>query len=59
MLIDPEKKPEKTEEKKVGKQKYKNPITRDSLFDEILTQNTYTDIIDMILKYTKSIKATP
>lgn len=31
----------------------------DDLFKEIITQNTYTDIVDIILKYLKSTKGSP
>ena len=34
-------------------------MTKETLFDEILLQNTYTDIVDLVLKYLKSIKGTP
>ena len=34
-------------------------ITKDDLFQEILLQNTYTDIVDAILKYLKSVKGSP
>ena len=37
----------------------KKSLTKETLFDEILLQNTYTDIVDLILKYTKSIKGQP
>ena len=31
----------------------------DDLFKEIITQNTYTDIVDIILKFLKSSKGSP
>ena len=33
--------------------------TRELLYTEILKQNTYTDIVDTILKYMKSVKGQP
>ena len=51
-----------SETMKVAKNKYdykQKTFTKETLFDEILLQNTYTDIVDLILKYHKSVKGTP
>ena len=48
----------KLEAKKQHDLKQKS-MTKETLFDEILLQNTYTDIVDLVLKYVKSIKGTP
>ena len=34
-------------------------ISREELFQEMLTKQTYTDMVEIILKYSKSVKGTP
>jgi hypothetical protein len=59
--LDPFEENEEQIKVKKSKDKAASPkiITKDDLFQEILKQNTYTDIVDAILKYLKSIKGSP
>lgn len=39
--------------------KSKGPETREQLFTEMIAQNTYTDIVDFVLRFLKKMKGTP